>query len=114
MEMKSENQPRISLPLLRRLFNSISQRKKSPVCSFKPDMRSANAASDSGFNSSTDLMVITIEDLSEIRGRFERVFGQHTSSWGKSDPKDLSDKGYFLTYDVPRLLNALHNVEVRG
>jgi len=109
MDIAKENQPRISFPRLRRLFNSMSHKKKSPVCSFSPDMRSANSASDIGLNSSTDLMVIDTDELQKIRARWLEAWGMHLDAWAEAGPEALSDKGHFLAYAVPRLFAALHN-----
>ena len=58
-------------------------------------------------------MGIPMKDIIEIRGRWERAFGQQAQSFAKGPPEDLSDKGYFLAYDVPRLFNALGELHLK-
>ncbi len=114
MEITKENQPRISLPLLSRLFNSISHKKKSPVCSLNPAILSASSASEKCSSSCRDLIVIDTKELLEIEKRWRGGWGLHLPAWGNAQPCDLSDKGYFLTHDVPKMLAALHNAVVSG
>ena len=98
----TEIQPRSSLLAFWRRLTSISQRNQSPVLDRYPDQCVASSSSDMA--RSWAEVCVGGNDIERYLLKVMRRYDKTAWSGQTPDPRTLTEYGYLMCYDIPRLV----------